>query len=81
MGHVWGTKPKQMIHHSTKLNRRAPQGRGRFEQRMTAAEKKLLGVLSKPGRYLSTEQERKLEYLIRKDYNERTKKESDKHRS
>ena len=66
---VWGSKPKQIMHASSKLNRRAPQGRGRFSRRFTAADRRLLFILSTPGRYLSIEQKRTLEHLKRKETN------------
>ena len=64
---VWGSKPKQIMHASSKLNRRAPQGRGRFSHRFTAADRQLLAILSIPGRCLSVEQQRKLVHLKRKE--------------
>ena len=64
---VWGSKPKPVMHTCSKLNRRAPQGRGRFSHRFTAADRELLAILSTSGRYLSIEQEHTLEHLKRKE--------------
>ena len=66
---VWGSKSKPTMHTSSKHMRPKPQGRGRFTQRFTAADRQLLAILSKPGRYLSIEQEHKLEHLKRKEAN------------
>ena len=66
---VHGIKPKQIMHSSSKLMRRKPQGHGQFERYLSAADWKLLAVPSKPGRSLSTEQVRKLEQLKRKEAN------------